>query len=104
VWAAVRERLREVVGASMFEIWLAAVEPIAVSRGDGALLLVASAESHVWVASRYRHVLDALSAQSGRVVRMASDRELALHRACASTASESAGLSLIDDHDRREAI
>ena len=101
VWSVVRGRLREAVGASMFEIWLAAVVPIAVSRDDGALLLAAPGDVHAWVASRYRRLFEALFAESGRVVRMASDRELALHQACASA---SPTLALLDDHDRREAI
>jgi hypothetical protein len=104
-WMTMREQLRETVGASMFEIWLALVEPIAVSRIDQGLLLAAPAESHRWVASRYRRILDALSLDCHRAVRMASDHELALHGALQATpVVVPVGPTFIDDNHQREAM
>jgi hypothetical protein len=105
-WKACRQLLREALGDSMFEIWLAPFELIAVSRIDGALLIAGGAESQTWVERRYGRVLASVSGRCGRLVRVASDRELALHRAV--LASEAGGLidapSPSSTHDHQEAV
>jgi hypothetical protein len=51
-------------------------------------------------------LFEALSDQSGRSVRSASDRELALHRAISQhpPTAEPSALSSPTDHDQQEAI
>ena len=54
-WHEVRAELRRAVGDSMFDIWLAALEPQA---WDGAVLtLQAPPDTQRWVAERYGRLL-----------------------------------------------
>ena len=81
-WPTVRKRLIALVGVTQFGVWLSAIEPIGVSAVDGALVLATSSpEAHVWSRGRYGHLIHQLSPIAGRPVRLASDRELALHGA-----------------------
>ena len=73
-WEQVRQRLRDQVGPSAFEIWLEAVELIAVDR-DGGLVVAGPVETSAWVKSRFGPVLSACTAMVGRKVRLADERE-----------------------------
>ena len=75
-WEQVRQRLRDRVGPSAFEIWLEAVELIAVDRGGG-LVVAGPVETSAWVKSRFGPVLSACAAMVGRKVRLADERERA---------------------------
>jgi hypothetical protein len=106
-WQTVRRRLRETVGASTFEIWLAGFELIAVSVRDRALLIAAPGEIHGWAAARYRRLFADLSAKCGREVRPATERELAVQHAIehqrAGDATRAASSSP-NDTDQQEAV
>ena len=82
LWPALRVHILDAVGATAFEVWLSTLTPLAVSAVDGALVLATSrSETQVWVRGRYRQLFTSLDAIAGRPVRLASDRELALHHA-----------------------
>ena len=63
-------------GASAFEIWLEAVELIAVDRGGG-LVVAGPIEVSAWVKGRFGPVLSAAARAVGREVRLADERERA---------------------------
>ena len=63
-WEQVRAFLREAVGESTFEIWLASLELIAVDL-EGTLVVSAPAETVGWVARRFGRILDARGAARG---------------------------------------
>ena len=64
-WERVRALLREAVGESTFEIWLARLELIAVDL-EGTLIVSAPAETVGWVARRFGRVLDGAARRAGR--------------------------------------
>ena len=80
-WSVCRELLRRVVGDSTFEIWMADLELIAVSRADQALLITGRPETALWVSRRYGRLLASLTDHCGRPVRVATERERQLHTA-----------------------
>jgi hypothetical protein len=104
-WCACRELLRQMVGDSMFEIWLADLDLIAISRIDRALLISGRAETLLWVDRRYGRLLASL-AHGGRLVRVASDRERQLHAAALANRSSppQPAASLSPRPDQQEVI
>jgi hypothetical protein len=78
VWQQVTARLREALGADQFDVWLADLRPAAIATEDRALLLDGPSQVRTWVAQRYGVLLADASAPLGLLVRIASDRELAL--------------------------
>jgi hypothetical protein len=73
-WKQVRGLLREAVGESTFEIWLASLELIAVDV-EGMLIVSAPAETVGWVARRFGRILDAAAQRAGRTLRVADEVE-----------------------------
>jgi hypothetical protein len=87
-WGQTRAVLRETVGESTFEIWLAALELIAVDR-DGTLVLSAPQATLGWLAQRFGRLLDRAAEDAGRRLRMADEVE----RAAAATLIQVIGAS-----------
>lgn len=73
-WAQIRKRLREVVGDSMFEIWLDALELIALDPG-GALVVDAPQATFSWLRHRYGRVIAGCAEEAARVIRFAEEAE-----------------------------
>jgi DnaA N-terminal domain len=73
-WEQVRAFLREAVGESTFEIWLAALELIVVDV-EGTLIVSAPPETVGWVARRFGRVLDGAARRSGHRLRVADELE-----------------------------
>ena len=73
-WEQMRALLREAVGESTFEIWLAPLELIAVDL-EGTLVVSAPAETVGWVARRFGRVLDGAAQRAGRRLRIADEVE-----------------------------
>jgi hypothetical protein len=73
-WEQVRTILREAVGESVFEIWLARLELIALDL-QGTLIVSAPPETAAWVTSRFRGVLDSAAQRAGRPFRIANEVE-----------------------------
>ena len=73
-WDQIRKRLRELVGESMFEIWLDPLELIAVDPG-GALVLDAPHATFFWLQHRYGRVVARCASAVSREVRFANDAE-----------------------------
>lgn len=84
-WLKVRSELSRVVGESMFEIWLAPLELIAVDRDD-CLLIAAPPATRSWVAERFGRLLDRVGSASGQQLRLARVQELQLLEALAAAA------------------
>jgi hypothetical protein len=61
----IRDRLRELVGESMFEIWLDPIELIAVDPG-GALVLDAPQATFSWLQHRYGRAVARCAAEASR--------------------------------------
>jgi hypothetical protein len=76
-WQQIRSDLESVVGASMFEIWLAALDMVGCDDG-GVLLLACPPAIRGWVAGRYGELLERVSRSHGRSARLTTDRELQL--------------------------
>jgi hypothetical protein len=70
----VRAFLREAVGESTFEIWLASLELIAVDV-EGTLIVSTPLETAGWVARRFGRVLDGAAHRAGRGLRIADGVE-----------------------------
>ena len=88
-WNACRELLRQAVGNSTFQIWMADLELIAVSRRDQALLITGRPETALWVSRRYGRLLASLADHCGRPVRVADERERQLYVAAGAIPSPS---------------
>jgi hypothetical protein len=73
-WEQVGASLRQAVGESTFEIWLAPLELIAVDL-EGTLVVSAPAATVGWVASRFGRVLDSAAQRAGRPLRVADEVE-----------------------------
>ena len=71
-WEQVRALLREAVGESTFEIWLARLELVAVDL-EGTLVVSTPPETAGWVADRFGRVLDGASRRAGRPLRIADE-------------------------------
>jgi hypothetical protein len=75
-WEQIRIRLRDLVGQSVFEIWLEGLELIAVDRG-GRLVAAAPIDVRAWVKDRFGHVLSASARLLDRELRLADEPERA---------------------------
>lgn len=73
-WEQIRDRLRKLVGESMFEIWLGPVELIAVDPG-GALVLDAPQATFSWLQHRYGRAVARCASDASRSVRFAEEAE-----------------------------
>ena len=73
-WEQVRAFLRETVGESTFEIWLAPLELIAVDL-EGSLIVSAPAETVGWVTRRFGRTFDGAAQRTGRTLRVADELE-----------------------------
>ena len=93
-WERVRTLLRDAVGESTFEFWLAPLELIAVDL-EGTLLVSAQAETVGWVARRFGRILDGAAHGAGRRLRVADEveRKAAEPLAAAAAGSAPGGVS-----------
>ena len=73
-WAQIRERLREIVGDSTFEIWLEPLELIAIDPA-GALVLDAPPATFSWLQHRFSRVLSRCVEEASRQFRFAEEPE-----------------------------
>jgi hypothetical protein len=73
-WEQVRALLREAVGESTFEIWLAPLELIAVDL-EGTLIVSAPGETVGWVNRRFGRILDGAAQRMARTLRVADEVE-----------------------------
>ncbi len=64
-WTRIRHLLATKVGESLFEIWLAAIELIAVDV-DGALILLTPDATRAWVCARFQRLIEAAARQRTR--------------------------------------
>jgi hypothetical protein len=101
-WQQIRDGLESAVGGSMFTIWLAPLQLIALD--DGAVLLLACpTATRQWVAGRYAAVLERIGRSHGRSARLATDRELQFLDAVAAAGTETPSDAPLH-HDHQEAI
>ena len=91
-WQRIRELLAARLGESTFEIWLAAIELVAVDA-DGALVLIAPEPTSGWVRTRFGRVTADIAGQLGRRTVIADEVRSAALRAGASSANPSADTS-----------
>jgi hypothetical protein len=89
-WEQIRADVTSVVGAAMFEIWLAPLELVGCGD-DGGLLLACPTATRQWVAGRYAELLERIGRSHGRSARLATDRELQLVDALAAVGTETPG-------------
>ena len=73
-WDQIRSRLRELVGDSMFEIWLEPLELIAIDSG-GALVIDAPPATFSWLQHRYGRVIARCAEDASRRFRFAEEAE-----------------------------
>jgi DnaA N-terminal domain len=73
-WAQVRKRLRELVGESMFEIWLDPLELIAIDP-SGTLVIGAPPATFSWLRHRYARVIGRCAEEASRALRFAEEAE-----------------------------
>ena len=73
-WEQIRGRLRELVGDSMFEIWLEPLELIAIDPG-GALVICAPPATLSWLRHRFGRVIARCAADASRRLRFAEEPE-----------------------------
>ena len=85
-WEQVRALLREAVGESTFEIWLAMLQLIAVDL-EGTLVVSTPPDTAGWIADRFGRVLDRASRRAGRRLRIADEVQ---RRAAGSLSSATA--------------
>ena len=73
-WEQIRKRLREIVGDSMFEIWLEPLELIAVTS-RGALVIDGPPLTFSWLQDRYGRVVARCAEEATRELRFAEEAE-----------------------------
>ena len=73
-WAQVRNRLRELVGESMFEIWLEPLELIAIDA-SGTLVIGAPPGTCSWLRHRYDRLIARCAQEASRALRFAEEAE-----------------------------
>ncbi len=73
-WEQIRQLLVERVGESTFDIWLDAVQMVAVDT-DGALVLDGPEGTRGWVRERYERVIATCAGRAGGTVRFASEAQ-----------------------------
>ncbi len=88
-WEQVRALLREAVGESTFEIWLARLELIAVDV-ESTLVVSTPPETAGWVAQRFGRVLDGAAQRAGRRLRVADAVECRAAESLAPGAAKTA--------------
>jgi hypothetical protein len=107
-WQRKRAALRERLGADQFEVWLAGFALVAITGRERTLLLNGPAMTRTWVSQRFAAAFTDAAASTGRPVRVASARELALLSALddADTAASpvSAGSDSAVHIDDKEAV
>jgi hypothetical protein len=86
IWLNARTLMRDAIGESTFEIWLSAVELVAVGR-EQALVLTAPEATLDWVQKRFGRLLSRCCEQSGRRFRFASPLERAAIQHTSETGS-----------------
>jgi DnaA N-terminal domain len=74
VWEQIRARLLETVGESMYEIWLAPLELIALDLAGGLVIDTPDA-TRAWVQTRFARVLERCAVEAGRAMRFAEEVE-----------------------------
>jgi hypothetical protein len=75
-WDQIRQRLLEMFGESTFELWLAALELVAVDS-KRTLVVAAPTGIRAWVRTRFARQLSACANRCGRLLRHAEEPELA---------------------------
>jgi hypothetical protein len=73
-WDHIRKRLRELVGESMFEIWLEPLELIAIDP-SGTLVIDAPSATFSWLRQRYGRVMARCAEEASRALRFAEEPE-----------------------------
>jgi DnaA N-terminal domain len=73
-WDQICKRLRELVGESMFEIWLEPLELIAIDP-SGTLVIDAPPAAFSWLRHRYGRVIARCAEEASRAVRFAEEPE-----------------------------
>jgi hypothetical protein len=73
-WDEIRKRLSELVGESMFEIWLEPLELIAIDP-SGALVVDAPPATFSWLRHRYGRVIGRCAEEASRSLRFAEEPE-----------------------------
>jgi hypothetical protein len=104
-WQQIRAELHRIVGESTFEIWLAPLKLLAIDP-TGCLLLSAPPATRAWVAGRFGQVFERAGESVSRELRLATDRELQLHRALNTTTADGArcSSSIQRPDDQQEAV
>jgi hypothetical protein len=85
-WDQIRSELSRIAGESIFELWLAQLEPVAVDQA-GSLVLACPPPTRAWVAERYGRLLELAGRSVNRQPKVATDREMQLVAALADAAS-----------------
>ncbi|MGH2869080.1 MAG: hypothetical protein ACRDNK_16160, partial [Solirubrobacteraceae bacterium] len=94
LWERIRLGLTELVGESMFAIWLEPLELIAVD-GDGVLVVAAPAPTAAWVRGRFGRLMAGCAQRVGRELRLADEPErVALGRNEERPAATARGLEI----------
>jgi len=88
-WEHVRSALRQSVSESVFELWLKPVELVATDSA-GCLLLACPTDTRSWVTARFGQLLERAGQSVRRQLRVASDRELQLLHALATSPARTA--------------
>ena len=91
-WQRIHELLAARLGESTFEIWLAAIELVAVDA-DGALVLIAPEPTSGWVRTRFGRLIADTAGQLGRRAAIADDARSAALRSSTPSANPSADTS-----------
>jgi DnaA N-terminal domain len=73
-WAQIRGRLREIVGDSMFEVWLGPLALIAIDP-SGTLVVDAPPSTFSWLRQRYGRVIARCADEASRALRFAEEPE-----------------------------
>jgi hypothetical protein len=104
-WQQIRAELHRIVGESTFEIWLAQLALLAIDP-TGCLLLSAPPATRAWVADRFGRAFERTGQSVNRELRLATDRELQLHRALNTTTADAArrSSSIQRPDDQQEAV
>ena len=89
-WQQIRADRECVVGASMFEIWLAALDLVGCDDGGG-LLLACPTATRQRVAGRYASMIGRFGRSHGRSARLATARERQLLDALAAASAKKPG-------------
>jgi hypothetical protein len=93
-WERIRRLLGETVGESMFAIWLAPFELVAIDRA-GTLVIGAPPDTVAWVRKRFGRVLTTCAHRFGHELRIADEPErTAIERGDGCPASHARGCEI----------